>query len=320
MDSSKCKIHPPIFISYFGEGLHNRGIVAFKVSTKKECLHLHGLIRIPGVHELHPQTTVVLRLLKKPKRKVDSGLTCSAKFVNKNWIDKTLLCEWKRSCDEGKHKICREGNASMKLPRVHPAWLIDTWRLCLVPGSTNIPYVALSYVWGKIPFFKTTEQNIDQLQEESALAFAHEKLGVPRTISDAIETVGLLEERYLWVDALCVVQDDSLTRHKELNKMASIFHEAVVTIIAEQGEDANYGLRGLRGISQSRKLAQNVFRPGNGYEFVHIKDPEPPKSYIKNSEATTSLWCKRGWTYQEDLFSKRRLVSQEWSSMAVCMQ
>jgi hypothetical protein len=74
---------------------------------------------------------------------------------------------------------------------------------------------------------------------------SHRTLGVPRTIEDAIAAVGLLEERYLWVDALCVVQDDDRARQAEINTMASIFSEATISIVAKQGDDANYGLRGL---------------------------------------------------------------------------
>jgi hypothetical protein len=192
---------------------------------------------------------------------------------------------------------CQTGLASGRLAPASPAWLLDTWRLCLVPGVVNTPYVALSYVWGKDRFFKTLKNNVVQLQKDRAFSDCHIKLGVPRTIADAISVVGLLEERYLWVDALCIVQDDESTRHDQLNNMASIFAAATVTIIAMQGPDANYGLRGLRGISQPRNLTQNLFRLAKGYQVMGY-----------TNDLTWNIWSRRGWTCQEELFSKRTLV------------
>jgi hypothetical protein len=190
------------------------------------------------------------------------------------------------------------GLAAGRLAPARPAWLLDTWRLCLVSGTVETPYVALSYVWGKKLFFKTLKSNLAQLQKDNAFSDCHTKLGVPRTIADAISVVGLLEERYLWVDALCIVQDDESTRHDQLNNMASIFATASVTIIAMQGSDANYGLRGLRGISQPRKVIQRPFRLAKGHQVIECR----------RGSDQNSVWSERGWTFQEEIFSKRTLV------------
>jgi hypothetical protein len=132
-----------------------------------------------------------------------------------------------------------------------------------------------------------------------ALLDSHRRLGVPRTVADAISLVGLLEERYLWVDALCIVQDDQSMKHDQINNMASIFANATVTIIAKGEEHANHGLRGLRGISEPRSMPQEVFRLGKSYRFVHTPmDIQYDKPCI---------WEKRGWTLQEQLFSRRLL-------------
>jgi hypothetical protein len=78
--------------------------------------------------------------------------------------------------------------------------------------------------------------------------------------------------------------------------MVSVFANASITIIAQQGEDANYGLHGLRGISLPRQISQGSFRLDKGYEVVHLRKPD-----------TSSPWFRRGWTYQEGLFSRRKL-------------
>jgi hypothetical protein len=220
------------------------------------------------------------------------------RMLDTSWINSNLFRRWKRGCDSRQKRDCKMGPATGRLAPARPAWLIDTWRLCLVPGAVNAPYVALSYVWGKHRFFKTLKNNIAQLQNDQAFSDCYNRLGVPRTIADAISVVGLLAERYLWVDALCIVQDDESTRHDQLNNMASIFASATVTIIAQQGSDANYGLRGLRGISQTRNLPQETFTLAKGYQVAQRR----------SGSDVPCVWSHRGWTYQEEIFSKRTLV------------
>jgi hypothetical protein len=96
-----------------------------------------------------------------------------------------------------------------------------------------------------------------------ALSHSERKLGVPKTLTDAILVVRLLEERYLWVDSLCIIQDDEAMKYHQINNMASIFANASITIISRQGDDANYGLRGLSEICQPRNIYQDLFKLGN---------------------------------------------------------
>lgn len=231
------------------------------------------------------------------ERSLGASMTNCADVIDRSWINSDLLRSWKQICDGRNHVNCQRGPDSARLTTICPNWLIDTWRMCLVKGIPGAPYVALSYVWGNEPFFKTNLHNVAQLQKDFALTDAHRMLGVPRTITDAIETVSLLEHRYLWVDALCIVQDDTVTKHVEMNNMAAIYDVASITIIDMQGHNANYGLRGLRNISQPRSFTQQVFRPAKGYDIVHTQ----------KKSGVGSPWSRRGWTYQEGLFSRRRL-------------
>ncbi|PMD40949.1 HET-domain-containing protein [Hyaloscypha variabilis F] len=295
--STRCEIHPRMLRSVFGDALNTTDTTKFVAKGADDCIIIVGhnseyrvsldhssLMRLPTPSAIH--------------NAVSSCITHNAIAVNRQWIDSNLLRRWKRSCDKQNHAACRQWPQTSGLSlNMCPNWLIDTWRMCLVRGTTGVPYVALSYVWGPKEFFKTTRQNLDQLQLDGAFINSHQRLGVPRTIADAISVVGLLEERYLWVDALCIVQDDSITRHSEINKMASIFAGASITIIASQGEDANYGLRGLHSISQPRNLNQDIFALTKGYNIVNTR---------KKSK-TPCVWANRGWTYQESLLARRRL-------------
>lgn len=168
---------------------------------------------------------------------------------------------------------------------VTPIWLIDTWHHRLVPTQATFPYLALSYVWGKIPTFMTLKENLHQLQLDQALSTSEVSSRIPQTIKDAMSLVGILRERYLWVDSLCIVQDEEEQKQDQIIGMASIFANAHITIIAEQGRDAGFGLRGLRGISQPRSYPQEVFKLGKGFEIIQTR---PFRT--KNS----SPWSQRG--------------------------
>jgi hypothetical protein len=128
--------------------------------------------------------------------------------------------------------------------------------------------------------------------------------------------VELLAERYLWVDTLCIIQDDELQKHTEMAKMAAIYANASVTILAKQGEHADSGLRGFRDISEPRDLWQRVYSLGDGVSVVqNALGPDHIELGINES-----MWESRGWTYQEHLFSRRRLVfdgdSARWECAA----
>ena len=292
MTSTKCGIHPRMLRSYFNKDLENSHIAEFRASghgNKSVSLYAN---RVNGGKLLSAWSLYLVfdTDLKEPTRR--------GKILNPHWIEKNIIRDWKRGCDGRNNKDCHICPAACRLTSVSPSWLIDTWRLCLTSGVVNAPYIALSYVWGKAPFFKTTRQNLPRLQLDQAFFESHKRLGIPKVIEDAIKLLGLLEERYLWVDAICIVQDDDEARHDQIKNMASIFANATVTIIAMQGADANYGLRGLRDISEPRNLVQEIFTLEKGSRVISTQE---------QNEAQNP-WSQRGWTFQEQVFSGRQLV------------
>jgi hypothetical protein len=61
---------------------------------------------------------------------------------------------------------------------------------------------------------------------------------IPRTIRNTISFVDLLGIPYLWVDSMCIVQDDKEGKHAQIQAMAGIYANAYVTIVAGNGWDA----------------------------------------------------------------------------------
>jgi Heterokaryon incompatibility protein (HET) len=76
----------------------------------------------------------------------------------------------------------------------------DGVRLHESSGETG-EYTCLSYRWGGVLPLCTLTCSLDQ-----------EKLGIkwsrlPKTFQDAIQVTRLLGIRYIWIDALCIIQD-----------------------------------------------------------------------------------------------------------------
>ncbi|KAF5572455.1 hypothetical protein FPANT_13063 [Fusarium pseudoanthophilum] len=121
------------------------------------------------------------------------------------------------------------------------------------------------------------------------------------TVRDAIHTVRVLGERYLWVDAVCLEPDNVNVLAEQLNLMGSIYASAKLTIVALDG-DASVGLKGLKSQSSPRTLS-SIFPWRNGKTFMLRHLPS-----LSLQDGDGSKYFERGWTYQEYFLSRRRLI------------
>ena len=74
---------------------------------------------------------------------------------------------------------------------------------------------------------------------------------ISRTISDAAVVVEMLGERYLWVDALCILQDDQDDLAEQIPLMGQIYTRSLVTTMAAASIDSNSGLPGVSTLARS---------------------------------------------------------------------
>jgi hypothetical protein len=89
---------------------------------------------------------------------------------------------------------------------------------------------------------------------------------LPETIRDAIDFVRQFGERYLWVDALCIVQDDTENIKDLMGKMDLIYRGAIFTIIAAAGAGAESGLPGVQ--PGSRNLQEYIEEINSGVRLL----------------------------------------------------
>ncbi|KAE9373658.1 HET-domain-containing protein, partial [Stipitochalara longipes BDJ] len=170
--------------------------------------------------------------------------------------------------------------------------LIDAVEQRLTHCTTAVRFFALSYVWGKVSIPLTLLSNVEARCLENGLS--ENAIAFPQVIKDAISLVREIGERYLWVDALCIVQDDSTAKHQQIQRMDRIYSEAFATVVALAGDDANASLPGVRGGTRKPQEIHHV-------EGLSMVATPPPLKYILD----ISKWDTRAWTTQERMLSRR---------------
>ena len=177
--------------------------------------------------------------------------------------------------------------------------------LYLSLGETE-PHTALSHCWGKSPLIQTHRTTLQERLD-----------GIPwnslsTTFQDAVTTTRELGLRYLWIDSLCIVQDDVEDWAKESGRMASIYEGAHVVLAASDAKDGQDGLLAPRsvGIPMPKSIFQGIKAKGNPYTIKIRRgdyhrwygDALPPRSRV---QADSSPLSSRGWAFQERLLATR---------------
>ena len=126
-------------------------------------------------------------------------------------------------------------------------------------------------------------------------------------IEDSIDVTLKLGYCYLWVDQYCIDQNDINERHAQIHQMDRIYANAQCTLIAAVGDGPDQGLSGVRNTERSQKPVLEL-----GQWTLISTVPDLPAAVRR------SKWRSRGWTYQEFLLSKRRLVFGEYQAYFMC--
>jgi len=183
--------------------------------------------------------------------------------------------DWIHFCDEHHEGRCSRQLIQAEMPGFR---LIDCSASPprVVEGSITADYAALSYVLGK-PITGSW----------------------PRVVQDAAIVTRELGIRYLWVDQLCMEGTTSAERAQQIARMDDIFEGAALTIIAAHGRDAT---QGLAGVGSTPRVAQPKYHFADS-NITLVSTMHDPRLSIQES-----TWYSRGWTYQEGLLARRRLV------------
>ena len=272
---------------------------------------LHGDSRPQSeIQEKQPTSFFIIPVSKCDVPCIEARLVASqynstsplmARLPPRDVIDASLVKYWLRYCETRHKDICgalpwhSEGEV---LPSFR---VIDVETYTLVVAPTDCRYCALSYVWGPAhpnvgEVFKTTSKNKKKISQPGGLQGLSEKMS--KTVLDAIRLVGAIGVKFLWVDAICIIQDDKHDMDSQIEHMNDIYSHAVLTIVAAGGVDSNAGLSGVH--PHLRVLPQITEEVDDGVQLALPLEP--------SRKLQASAWSSRAWTLQEEILSARTLI------------
>ena len=229
---------------------------------------------------------------------------CHGRAFNSERVDMGMARDWLSECETHHKQKCAlpdMATGESAFP-VGPQDLLVVdvlhMNLCRMPHGSR--YIALSYCWPKVKTFVTAKSNVTKLYIPGSLKDNEEKIFQP--IQDAIQCVSELGERYLWVDVLCIIQDDEEHKCSQIQQMDRVYGSSLLTLIhappsaRTQVETHN----GLAGYSKRYQTTKQVAYQVQGMELL-IPLPRV------DSVIEGSLWTTRAWTSQEERLSRRKL-------------
>ncbi|RSL87594.1 hypothetical protein CEP51_002141 [Fusarium floridanum] len=179
----------------------------------------------------------------------------------------------------------------------------DGLRLVLTKDMVNpdleIPrYIALTYCWGPEPHaskqLKTTSLNLSQ-----HLQTIPESL-LPQAIQDSVTLARALSIPFLWVDALCILQDVSTDWDQQCAVMERIYGNAYVTVAAAASLNCEQGYL--------QKTDRIIIPYANNNASLNFAIYSPLYKASVGEELVISPWLERGWTFQERITATRLLM------------
>lgn len=195
--------------------------------------------------------------------------------------------------------------------KLSPQRLVMNPRLVETKGKKG-RYIALSYCWGEEhhnPLQTTMENHKPHLNEIPFQSLA-------LTLQDAVQTTRQLGVRYLWIDALCIIQDDHFDKDAQIGQMRAIFEGSFVTIVAASAINASKGFLTMPQPKPSQ-FRIPYFCPDGELGSLHCREGDqlPLRDQPIN---------RRAWTLEERLLSHRKViylsdhVTWECDSVSLC--
>ncbi|KAL8369126.1 hypothetical protein RB599_004534 [Gaeumannomyces hyphopodioides] len=174
-----------------------------------------------------------------------------------------------------------------------------------------VSYVALSYCWGPdtTGIVKTLTENIDQHRRGISIST------LPKTLQDAIAVSRSINVRYIWIDALCIIQNDLNDWEAESAKMLDIYSNSRLTIAVHPAASCKDGFLGRQFFGQDTwQIKFQTSIPGNAAPTSPIpmalrlrraRDNGVLLPFPEDDASYETPLLKRGWTFQEAIMPRR---------------
>ncbi|KAL5318025.1 hypothetical protein ACEPPN_015129 [Leptodophora sp. 'Broadleaf-Isolate-01'] len=217
-----------------------------------------------------------------------------------------IISRWLDTCNHS-HVECPKGSQPL------PSRVLEvgkegshTLRLRVTRGNDG-RYAALSHCWGGMVSIRTLRENYRLHQ--TSIEFSE----LPATFRDAVIVTRALGIPYLWIDSLCIIQNDTHDWEAESSNMGAVYQNAYLVIGADmspnsrQGfldpeRDENYG----RGKSLGRVIDEGAtIRVRTHKIHFNICAPIPAYAIKRFHGDSRQPLALRAWALQEQLLASK---------------
>lgn len=166
-------------------------------------------------------------------------------------------------------------------------------------------YICLSHCWGLAQIITTTLSTI----ESRKACIDWEDLS--NTFRDAITFTRSLGFRYIWIDSLCIIQDDAKDWEVESSKMAAVYSNGYLTLAGTHSANGHGGLFGLtEDVEVTGKTPRGedycvYFRERIDHHLELCEDDSNKTMQLLNPTKLYYPLLTRAWVYQERMLSTR---------------
>jgi hypothetical protein len=245
-----------------------------------------------------------------PSRPHVTGASESSLSTSIDWVKNQM-----KICDEQERPCYNATKTKFLLPKR----VLDLWYPIEEPLKTRVrlyeprknkkgQWATLSHCWGdKDPICTTELTRVDFLKK-----VPWEKISA--TYKDAIQITRQLGIRYLWIDSLCLIQDNREIWRAEASKMAEIYKNSYITIAATNAIDNDSRILKPEPFTNNHQLT--LFQPTTDQrspEVVIARETVPVfirkrfdhKPFSRTQKFEEPLLLTRAWIYQERVLSPR---------------
>lgn len=206
---------------------------------------------------------------------------------------------------EQKHDSCsRQAYNSRSPPTrlVQVSSCTEQVQLWETNGKT-VQYLCLSHCWGASQPLRTTKSNLREHLRGIDVS------SLPKTFRDAVDFTRRLGFSYIWIDSLCIIQDDTDDWRDEADRMCLVYQNATLTLAAATGTHCDAG---CYKTASPQEIGHSVPQSYSGsFMGTHIRPCLPHPAFGGQVSFTPSddlfPLVKRAWVYQERHLSRRFL-------------
>lgn len=174
------------------------------------------------------------------------------------------VSHWLQDC-LAHHEDCRAAQQTFMPTRVLDIGSVSVdGKVTLVADTSHLrsPYACLSYCWGTDLRGVVTTRKANFEKHKGGISLST----LPRTVQDVARVSERLGIRYLWIDALCIIQDDQKDWVRESVQMREVYSNSQITIAAHCARSCKQGFLGPQ--SHGHPTWEREFRSSFGQMFA----------------------------------------------------